>query len=285
MKKKGIIFIFLFLLSVNVVTAFNFETGGVKIIEPVESEGGAVSVAIQDQTTPPIDLYFFQVTGVPTTIAENTSIGDVNVTLTSVTGIITGTYLAMFSGGSGENRFYFGEVLAVVGNNITLDTPLDFAYETGDVVIKATRDLNVDGSSTTQIFAVSGAGTGSTLEIDITRIIFQITDNTAMDDGTFGGISALTRGIVLRINNGITSNIYNIKSNGDFGLVAFDKTYSDKAPAGTFGLTVRSTFAGQNKHGVAIRLKENEKLELLIQDDLTGITSFRMLAQGHIVTN
>lgn len=256
----------------------------VQIVDPLESNGG-IPVNIQDQTSTPVDLYFLQAIGPPTTLTNTTSINSINIIVDSVASISVGNYLGIFSGVSAENRFYFGEVLAVNGNNITLDTPLDFNFSAGDAVISTTRDLNVDGSTTKQSFIVRGAGTASPLEIDITRLIFQITDNSAMDDGLFGALPSLTNGIVLRRNNGQINNIYNIKNNGDFGLVAFDKDYSDKAPAGLFGLTVRSTFAGQSKHGVAIRLGVNESLELLIQDDLTGLNSFRILAQGHIVTD
>lgn len=284
MQKKSIFLLFLFIFSLTFTSAFNFETGGVKIIEPIEKNGG-IPVNVQDQTTTPVDLYFLQAIGTPTALTNTPSINDMNVTVDSVASISVGNYLGIFSGISGENRFYFGEVIAVNGNNVTLDTPLDFNFSAGDTVVSTTRDLNVDGSSTTQSFVVRGAGTASPLEIDITRIIFQITDNSAMDDGLFGALPSLTNGIVLRRNNGQVNNIYNIKNNGDFGLVAFDKAYSDKAPAGLFGLTVRSTFAGQSKHGVAIRLGINESLELLIQDDLTGLNSFRILAQGHVVTD
>ena len=256
----------------------------VEIVSPLESNG-AVPVNIQDQVSTPVDLYFVQAIGIPTALTNNVAIDDVNITVDSVANIAVGNYLGIFSGISGEDRFYFGEVLAVLGNDVTLDTPLDFNFTAGDILVSTTRDLNVDGSGTTQPFIVSGAGTGSPLEIDITRIIFQITDGSTMDDGLFGGINSLTNGIVLRRNNGAVDNIYNIKNNGDFGIVSFDKAYSDKAPAGLFGLTVRSTFAGQAKHGVAIRLGINESLELLVQDDLTDLTSFRILAQGHVVTD
>lgn len=256
----------------------------VKIVDPIESNGG-IPVNIQDQTTQPLDLYFSQEIGSRTNLTNNIFLNDVNITLDSVASVSVGNAIGIFSGVSGENRFYFGEVLAINGNNVTLDSPIDFNYSAGDEVVSTTRDLNVDGSSIMQSFIVRGAGTGSPLEIDVTRIMFQITDNNAMDDGKFGGINALTNGIVLRRNNGYISNIYNIKNNGDFALVAFDVDYSDKAPAGTFGLRVRSTFAGQDKHGVAIRLAAGESLELLIQDDLTDLTSFRILAQGHIVTD
>jgi len=106
-----------------------------------------------------------------------------------------------------------------------------------------------------------------------------------MDDGKFGGGSALTNGIVLRANNGDMTNIWNVKSNGEIALLAFDAQYADKAPAGLNGFRFRNTYGGQSKHGVVIRLGFSEKLELLVQDDLTGLDGFTMMAQGHVVTD
>jgi hypothetical protein len=106
-----------------------------------------------------------------------------------------------------------------------------------------------------------------------------------MDDSLFGGITALTNGVVLRQNNGVMTNIWNVKSNGEFGLLCFDTFETSKAPAGSFGFRFRNTYAGQAKHGVTLRLEPGDTLEVLIQDDLTDLEDFAMMAQGHVVTD
>ena len=65
----------------------------------------------------------------------------------------------------------------------------------------------------------------------------------------------------------------------------YDVVYSDKAPAGYFGLNFRRTFGGQNKNGVVIRLcaDDSDTLQVIIQDDLTDLDDFSVIAQGHIV--
>lgn len=47
----------------------------------------------------------------------------------------------------------------------------------------------------------------------------------------------------------------------------------------------RRSFGGQDKNGVVIRVDGDlgESLELLIQDDLTGLETFRIVVQGHVV--
>ena len=82
-------------------------------------------------------------------------------------------------------------------------------------------------------------------------------------------------------DDGTFTNYWNIKNNGEIGEMCYDKNYDDKAPAGLYGLTARLTFGGQSKIGVVIRLTEGEELQLVVQDDLTGLESFRIMAEGH----
>jgi len=256
------------------------ETTGVQA--QVELNGG-LAVNIQDQHSKALDLRFIQTTN-STTLSADADPDDMTVTITSTTGFDAGDTVGVFS--IADGTFYFGkQVGAVAGSVVTLDTPIDRQFLTGDLVITATDNMNVDGSSTTQIFSIGPVGGGAAVEIDITRLLGFIADGVAMDDGKFGGISALTNGVVLRHNNDVLTNIWNSKTNGDFGLLCYDIAYTDKAPAGENGFRFRNTYAGPSKHGVTIRLEAGDTLEVLIQDDLTGLTDFNMMAQGHVVTD
>lgn len=248
---------------------------------PVETRiGESLDVFVQDQTTPPLDLYFIQQIGVPNTLAVAGAIDDMSITVTSDAGFTVGNRIGIFSGGG---RFYFGQLLAKPGANVlNLDTPLDFAFPIGSPVLAATRELNVNGSVTPQTFEVRGTGT---FEIDITRIIISMITTTAVDLSLFGNLVALTNGIVLRRTDTVTRNIWNIKTNLDMLNLSFDfELFAATNPVqGIDGLGVRYTFAGQDKHGVAVRLGLDDSLELIVQDNLTGLTQFRMIAQGHVV--
>ena len=251
------------------------------ITAQVESNG-ALAVNIQDQHSLALDLRFIQSQGA-TTVATATVAEDTTLDLTSSAGFVDGNVVGIFSA---TGIFYFGkQVGAPAGNVITLDTPIDKVFAIGDNVIRATDNLAVDGSGTTQVFQVGPVGGATAVEIDITRVMGYIQDGTAMDDGMFGGITALTYGVVLRQNNGTINNFWNVKSNGEFGLLAYDTSYSDKAPAGSYGFKFRNTYAGQSKHGVTIRLDPGDTLELLVQDNLTGLEAFNVMAQGHVVTD
>ena len=255
--------------------------GRYSIDVPIESNG-AVPINIQDQTSRALDLKFLLSQG-QDTLSVQADPEDTTITLTDSTGFVDGNVIGIFCP-CGD--FFFGtQIGAPSGNIVTLDTPIDVIYEVGSNVIRATDNMAVDGSLTTQVFQIGPVGATAETEVDITRLMGYLEDATAMDEAKFGGITALTNGIVLRVNDTVITNIWNIKSNGDFGLICFDTEYTTKAPAGVFGFRFRNTYAGQDKHGVTIRLYPGDKLELLVQDDLTDLLQFNMMAQGHVVTD
>jgi hypothetical protein len=235
---------------------------------------------IVDQTSQALNLYFGLLQNF-TTLSAQSNPEDTTLTLTDTTGFIDGRTVGIFSGDD-PDVFYLGRQLgAPAGNVITLDTPIDRIYPVGSVIASVDTNMAVDGSGTTKVFQIGPVGEGSNSTIHITRIFGHITDGTVMDDGKFGGISALTNGIVLRHNNDVIQNIWNVKSNGDLSLICDDFTYSDNSPSGEFGLRFENYFAGQERHGVIIQVLPGDTLEVLIQDDLTDLISFQMVAQGH----
>ncbi|MCK5603938.1 hypothetical protein KAR91_18770 [Candidatus Pacearchaeota archaeon] len=251
----------------------------VSISSPLESNG-AIPINIQDQTTEIIDLHMEQHLG-DITLSANTAIDDTDVDVVAGHGAIAGNALCFAESGRHSQVI----VLSATATNIVFDTPLDFAYTTSADVCRAEIDMAVDGSSVSQIYRIKPP-TGA--EWDIVRVLFHIEDTTAMDDGTFGGATALTNGLVLRVKNGITKNIFNVKTNGDFAERAYDREYVAKPPAGTgHAMNVRRTFGGQDKNGVVIRLNgdNGDELQIIIQDDLTDLDVFHSIVQGHVVTD
>jgi len=279
--KLPILFLFSFLLLISSVAAYNFEGDGVTIIGPLESNG-AIPINIQDQHTRALDLPFIKAIAPPTTLWVEAVIGSYTINVTSTTGFVDDSVIFIAS----EEHFYIGKQIgAVSGNIVTVDTPVDFNYPLGSVVFAANYHMNVDGSVTPQIFQIGSTSEAAVLELDITRVMGYFQDNVAMDDSNFGGLSGLTNGIVLRRNDGVMTNLWNAKTNGEISLMTFDFTYTDKAPAGSYGARFRNTYAGPSKHGVTIRLQPGDTLEIIIQDDLTGLEDFIMMAQGHVVTD
>jgi hypothetical protein len=247
--------------------------------EPVSVTDGALDISWQDQHTPIVDLYLHKHLG-NMTLASNTSIGDTTLSLAVSHDVSSGECICLKE----SDRFYQGQATSVFSvNNISLDTPLDYAYTTAATASRTNKNMNVDGSGTTQIFHVKPP---VGVSWDITRIMFYIQDGTAMDTSTFGGIAALANGIVLRKKDGTYKNIFNAKSNGDITARCDESEYDvDRAPADKFGFRAQRRFGGVGNNGVTIRLNDSDgdELEVLVQDNLTGLEIFNVIAQGHKV--
>lgn len=235
----------------------------------------------QDQTTDMIIVNFNQVHN-STTLNGAVALDDRDIIVTSATGIVIGSYIILFDPGSVRFSTFFA--IGVAGTTITLDNPIDFAYPDGTFVDVAIVEMSVDGSGTPEMFGLRGTGTplGVELSFDVTRIIFECTTDSAVSLDLFGNIVALARGVLIRSRNGRIKNIFNVKTNGEIAGVMFDwdPFVATNPVQGIDGFVSRLTFT---KLGVVVRLRIGEDLEVHVQDDLTGITSFKMIAEGHIV--
>ena len=185
-----------------------------------------------------------------------------------------------------DGRTYKANILNVAVNTITVDNPIDYPFTTAAICSNGIGVMNVDGSVTAVIYKIAPP---PGVFWDITRIIFTITDSGVMDDTLFGSGVALTNGIVLRIKkaDGTFWNLFNSKRNGDFALEAFDIEYSTKAGGGNEGFRCRRTFGSLGKNGSVIRLNgdTDEELQIIVQDDLTGLVTFFSNAQGYMFVN
>ena len=241
---------------------------------------GALDVALQDQSTDVLDYYMRRdINALAFDVTQ--TLGSYDITVTTDPGVTVGNIIRVQE----EDRLFQGQILSVSGTTFTLDTQLDYPFTTAASIAESSCDMNVDGSVTPVSFTL---GPDFNYKWDVVRIMFSMTHGGAGDDGKFGDLSALTRGLVLRKRDGIYHTIFNAKTNGDLRLRAYDLTYSDRAgggPGNAYGTSFRRTFGGPSKNGVVVRLDGslNEVLEILVQDDLTGLGSFKAILQGHIV--
>jgi hypothetical protein len=238
---------------------------------------GGLDVSVQDQTSPPLIVNMNRTINV-TSLTSPTAIGDTTIVVASATGFVDGVHITLTDPVSG--RYYTGhQVGAIATLTVTVDTPIDFVY---------THDMtSAIGTLAAPIIYSVRAGEQSDVPttVDITRLIFTCTDDTAVDFTKFCGGPPLTNGIVLRRVDGYYQNIFNVKTNQDLANIMFDFVVaaSSNPVQGVDGFVSRLTFGGQNKMGVVVRIGPGEDLELLVQDDLTGLTSFTIVAEGHVV--
>jgi len=251
----------------------------VTIIAPLESNG-AIPVNVQDQHSEIIDLFLHNNLGT-FSLASPTSLGDTVLSLEAEHGVIAGEIVCIKEGAS----YFQGDVISVNINDITLDSPMDNTYTVAAHCHRGITNMAVDGSSSPIVFHIRPPDEA---DWDVVRMNFHIEDSTAMDDGTFGGTDALTNGVVVQVRNGTYKNIFNVKTNGDFAERCHPREYVDKPPAGTgYAMNAHRVFGGQGQNGVTVRLvgADEEALVIIIQDDLTDLDIFRVIAQGHTVTD
>ncbi len=260
------------------LTAQSVLTGGV---EPITSYNGAISVHNAWVTKKIINETFHQHSGTTTTPSGAITAGDTSINFTSVSGFSVGDQVKLKE--SATQEIGMMTITAIATLVVSLDRPIGNDYTTAASIEKVTTNMAVAGTlASPQIFEIDPP---SATVWQVTKIMFAITDNIAPDDGKFGGMTALTNGVALRATTaaGKTVVFANWKTNGDMKLDMFDVPYTDKAPAGNHGLNGEWTFTDAEViaelDGAASPV---QKLEVLIQDDLTDILTFRMRAQGRV---
>jgi hypothetical protein len=240
----------------------------------------ALGVFIQDQTTQAIDVFFTTKKGDVTTATVAVQ-GEHSVDLEPGHGAVIGDVI---ESRTAEN-FVQAEIIDVVVNTITVATPWSRTFPTGTVVGLGSPNLNVLGTQVAPvIFSVDPSAVQN---IDMTRVILNFVDNTSMDFTTFGSLAKLTTGVTLRYKqaDGTFINLFSFRDNGELIERSFDHNFQSKVGGGSFGFVARSTWAGQSKRGVTIRVDGSlgEEIQIVVPDDLTALDKFRIVTQGHIV--
>jgi len=253
--------------------------------EWITEPNGGMPVNLQDQTSAVIIAHLRKETGSPTTLTADTVIDSKIISVASVAGTAVGETILLRS--VTDNRFSFFKILAINTLDITVDSPIDFAFTVANTAVNyAITNMNVNGSVTPQIFSLrAGSSPQIPLVVDITRIIIAGTCSSAVSLGLFGNLSALLNGCVFRHTDGQTRNIFNVKTNLEMSNICFDFDIYSATGQGLDGFVCRITFAGQNKMGVALRVMADEDLEFIVQDNLTTITSLEVIAEGHVVVD
>ena len=242
-----------------------------------------------NRTTPPVLIPMHRITN-RTELTANAVVGGNTFTVDSAAGAIVGGIIVVFNQAS--VRFSVSRILGVNGLTLTVDSLIDFNFSSGSVVDLGYSNMKVNGLSTPKIFGIRGSLNPPGLDVaaDITRLIFTCTCNTSVNLDRFCNIPALTNGLLFRRrDNGTLINIFNAKSNQDIAGLMFDYVPFDASAQGLDGFSARLTFAGNSKIGTALRLPFGSDIEMIVSDNLTisdggkSITSFEVVAEGHIV--
>lgn len=243
---------------------------------------GSIRVTPYSKSDPLLIDYLNKIE-VSTTTTVLTVKGAYTITVANATGIVAGKYIYLYNATQGF--LYFGTVLSVATNTLTMDNPINEVFNIGSNVDSAIINMNVNGSVTPQSFRLRGEGSDNLfLSFVVNRILIYMETTNPVSLDLFGDLTALTKGCVLRVVNTRTNLITNLKNNGNISAVAYDTQYFSAANPvlGKNGLVGRLTFGGNEKIGSCIKLSRTEDLEILIQDDLTGLEKFFIITEGYI---
>ena len=247
---------------------------------PIDSFKGGIDVHIADAHDKIINEFFYNITATTTTLTVAANAQDESITVASTAGFSVGDPIDLANGIIEESTHPI--IIGIAGNIFSLDRPLDSAFAIGDNITKLISNMAVDGSVTPVSFRLS-PHIGDIWHI--LRFLINMIHGSAADDSRFGSIASLTKGVVLRKFDGATgeySTYTNWKNNGDMVLDMFDVDYGDKAGGGKFSTRGRFSIKSATEAVPKISQADGDYLEFLIQDDLTGVISFIVKAQGHI---
>lgn len=240
----------------------------------------SIDVSLQDQASDIIELALFRSLGT-VTLASPITEGQYQFTLVAGHGVVVGNMISIVYAG----KWYQCVVTNVATNVITVGSPLDFDVPVVGSILRRGTDNMASASASQASPLIYSVAPPAGVKWHLTRFSLHIMDGTAMDDATFGGIAALTNGCVLRIIDGYTKNILTLRTNHDIFLHGDETSYSAKAPSGKYGLFSIKRLGGQENTGVVALLDgtAGDRIEFLIQDDLTNLDEMHVIAMGHKV--
>lgn len=197
-----------------------------------------------------------------------------------------------FTGADGEflvvrkgDVFEQVEVVSVLVDAITIEMPMASSFPMDSTVIRGNVNMNIDGLSTPTDFSFSlTSASGASVPIDISTIVITMQHkNNVPDDGKFGGLTKLLKGMYFRKLNGINVNLGNYRTNQEFKNIGALVEYTQKAPAGTEGTNV--TIEVERIFGQVIRLdpRLNDGINGHVRDninDTAGMAGFMVAIIG-----
>lgn len=269
----------------SIIREDKYESSEVRLFDglgnPIKSFDGALNTHDPHGHRVIINERFHQHTATTTTLAADAPAGSTQITVASATGFAVGQHLHIQNG---VIETVHPQITVLAGTLATLDRPLDNSFSAGNSVSRVLQNMNVVGTlASPQSFRVH-APANQIWHLE--TILTKMTHSSAADDGLFGNLPALTNGCVLRKYNGATDSYSTLtvwKENGDIYEDTGDIKYSPRSGGGgSYGTNSKGGILDNS--GAVVRLDGTvgDYLEILIQDDLSDLASFKIKTQGHI---
>ena len=231
--------------------------------------GDGIDVHIQSQTSA-LFRYFLMIeqkTDITLTAAIEMDDQVVNVSAGHGFTAASGEYMVVRYG----DLFTQTKVTAVSTNAITVSMPISSDFPDTSTVIRGNINMNIDGNAVPTDFKF--AFPGATIPIDLSTIILTMQHGANVpDDGKFGGLAAIAKGVYFRKVNGGRVSLGNYINNQAFKDVGASVEYTSKAPAGTNGTNIRLGI--ESIFGQVIRMDPRTEDQFIghVRDDVDAVT-------------
>lgn len=227
-----------------------------------------IDVNIQSQTSSLFQYFLMQEQKTDITLTSPVSIDDTVINVSSGHGFTAaaGEYMVIRNG----DIFSQAKVISVSVDAITIETPIANAYPVSAGVIRGNILMNVDGSGGDIEFLYTSACCGAVtplIPVDLSTVVITMQHGANVpDDGKFGGLAALAKGMYFRKKNASRVNLGNYTTNQDFKDRGAVVEYTDKAPAGTNATNI--TFEIEEVFGQVVRIdpRLTEDIQAIIRD-------------------
>jgi hypothetical protein len=248
----------------------------------IESFGWALNVHDADVHNVPFNEYFHRHTGVSTTIAVASLANATSITVASSTWIVVGSVLQI-SDWVIEGTFPI--VTIVVWNVLTLDRPLNNAFEIGDTVEVIVTNMRNEIWTLTAPISYKLIPNGNQT-VHIVRFLFSMTHSTAWDLGLFWNITKLINWVTLRRYDWTTWTYWTFthwNSNSDIKDDMYDVEFDTRSSGGgTFGTSGRWSIKIWTWAVPVLDWSKWDYIEVLIQDNIQWLISYTLKWQWHV---
>lgn len=225
-------------------------------------------VVIQDSVSPLFQYYLMQELKADILLTADVDVGDEVVSVSGGHGFTgaPGEHIVLFQ----DNRLTQLRVTGVTVNDIDVEEPITSAFTiAGATVVRGNILMNIDGSGGDIEFAIELRN--FTIPIDIGHVVITMQHGANVpDDGKFGGIGALTKGVFYKKENDSIFSLKNYIINQDFRDVGASIDYTPNAPGGANSTNI--VFDLKKIFGQVIRIHPAvpDVIKGLVRDNLSA---------------
>ena len=237
-----------------------------------------IDVHIQSQTSNLFQYFLMDEQKTDIGLTSAVTLDDETINVTAGHGFTgaAGEYLVIRNG----DEFTQLKVTGVATDAISIEMPISRGYPLSAVIVRGNINMNIDGNAVPTTFKYCNHTNEIpvTIPIDISTVIITMQHGTNVpDDGKFGGLTALSKGIYFRKINNTSVNLGNYITNQSFKADGGIVEYTTKAPAGTNGTNI--VFNIEEIFGQVIRLdpRSGDKFTSDVRDDIDAVSGMALL--------